>query len=176
MHWLDEPPVVSLDVVEEGDGCVVQAGPSSSTRREGAVNAVGGVVMGLFGARFLRTPLPLLFPVAFVVAGAVAVGVGVARLTGRCRVDVPWRDGVTFHWRLPPGPERRLHIPLVDVACLGIETRAWTTEHDHGGSDVHEDFVLALHTIDGRAIPFSCFATRAEAAARRAQLERVVLR
>lgn len=175
MHWFDTPPIVSLDVVEAGDGRVVLAGPASATRREGAVNAVGGAVMGLVGARFLRAPLPLLFPVLFVVAGAVSTTVGVARLVGRCSVEVDG-TGVLFRWRLLPGRERTLHVPLVDVAFLAITTRVWTTDTDHGGTDVSEDFVLALHTVDGRAIPFACFAAHGDAGVRRAQLERVLLR
>jgi len=173
MQWFTDAPIVSLDVIEAGDGRVVLAGPASATRREGAENAVGGAV-GLFGARFLRAPLPLLFPVAFIVAGAVSLIVGAARLAGRCRVEVDG-DGVTFTWRLPTGPEQRLQLPLVDVAFLAITSRVWTTDSDHG-SDVREDFVLALHATDGRVIPFECFASRRDAGERRAQLERVLLR
>jgi hypothetical protein len=174
MHWVDEAPVVSLDLVDAVDGRLVFAGPSSSTRREGGVNVVGSAVLALVGARFLRAPLPLLFPVMFVAAGAVGVVVGATKLAGRCAVEVD-RTGLTLRWRLPALAERRLRISVDEIAWLAVSARAWTVDNDHGGSDVREDFVLAVHTADERVIPFECFPSREAAGIRRAQLERVLL-
>jgi len=175
MQWLDAPPVVSLDVEETGDRRLVLAGPSSTTRFEGGVNAAGGAVMGLFGARFLRVPAPFIFPVMFLAAGAVSLVIGAVKLAGHCTVVIDG-DGVVFRWRLPLGPERTLHVELIDIACLVVSARTWTVDNDHGGSQTQQDFVLGLRTLDARVIPFECFTTLHAARDRRAQLENVLLR
>lgn len=175
MQWLGAPPVVSLEVVETGDGRLVLAGPSSTTRFEGGVNAAGGAALALFGARFLRAPAPFIFPVLFLAAGAVSAVVGAVKLTGHCTVVVDG-DGVDFRWRLPIGAERSLHIQLIDIACLVVSARTWTVDNDHGGSQTRQDFVLGLRTLDERLIPFESFTTEGAARDRRAQLEGVLLR